>query len=161
MEELFEDMLRDVYYAEKKITKELPKMAKKATSEELKAAFEKHLEETEGQVERLEQIFEMIGKAARGKKCEAIEGLAAEAKEMMETVENDSVLDAALVSDAQAVEHYEMARYGALISFANQLGMKDAVKLLQATLEEEKATDAALTELAESSINETALQQAA
>lgn len=157
LDDLFEDMLRDIYYAEKKITKELPKMAKKATAPELKAGFEKHLKETEVQVQRLEQIFEIIGKAPRGKTCPAIDGIAEEAKEIMENAENEQVMDAGLIAAGQAVEHYEMARYGTLACWAKELDMPDAAKLLQATLDEEKATDAALTKLAEGGINDRAL----
>lgn len=157
MEDLFEETIRDIYYAEKKITKELPKMAKKATAPELKAGFEKHLKETEVQVERLEKIFEMLGKAPRGKTCPAIDGIAEEAKEIMESAKDESVLDAGLIAAAQAVEHYEIARYGTLACWAKELGMNDAAKLLQATLDEEKATDLALTEIAEGGVNEQAL----
>lgn len=156
LEDLFEDTLKDIYYAEKTILKALPKMAKKATSPELKEAFESHLEETEGQIERLEQVFELIGKAARGKKCPAIEGITEEAKEIMEEAETPEVLDAGLAAAAQAVEHYEMARYGTLIAWARELGMDEAADLLEETLEQEKAADEKLTELAEGGINEEA-----
>lgn len=153
LEDLFEDTLKDIYYAEKTILKELPKMAKKATSPELKEAFESHREETVGQIERLEQIFEMIGKAPRGKKCPAIEGIVEEAKEIMEEAETPEVLDAGLAAAAQAVEHYEMARYGTLCSWAQELGLDEAAELLEETLEQEKAADEKLTELAEGGIN--------
>jgi len=156
--ELFEDTLKDIYYAEKQILKALPKMAKKATSEDLSAAFEKHRVETEGQVERLEQVFEIIGKAPRGKKCLAIEGIIGEAEELMKEAESDTVRDAAMVGAAQAVEHYEISRYGTLIAWATKLGMDDVIELLQETLEQEKATDQSLTELAETEINEDAEQ---
>ncbi len=156
LEDLFEDTLKDIYYAEKTILKALPKMAKKASSPDLKEAFESHLEETEGQIERLEQVFELIGKAARGKKCPAIEGITEEAKEIMEEAETPEVLDAGLAAAAQAVEHYEMARYGTLIAWARELGMDEAADLLEETLEQEKAADEKLTELAEGGINEEA-----
>lgn len=156
LDDLFEGMLQDVYYAEKKILKELPKMAKKATSPELKKAFESHLKETEGQVERLEQVFEIIGKPAKAKKCDAIEGIAEEAKEIMEDAEPGEVMDAGLAASAQAVEHYEMARYGTLIAWAEELEQPKAVKLLQQTLEQEKAADAKISKLAEGSLNEAA-----
>lgn len=163
LNDLFEDMLKDVYYAEKKILKELPKMAEKASCEDLKAAFESHREETEGQVERLEQVFKIIGKKPEAKKCEAIEGIAAEAKEVMEEAKNETVMDAGLLATAQAVEHYEMARYGTLIAWAKELAIDDAVALLQETLDQEKAADSKLTELAEDGINEDAadMKQAA
>lgn len=156
LEDLFEDTLKDIYYAEKTILKALPKMAKKATSPDLKEAFESHREETEGQIERLEQVFELIGKAARGKKCPAIEGITEEAKEIMEEAETPEVLDAGLAAAAQAVEHYEMARYGTLVAWAKELGMDEAADLLQETLDQEKAADEKLTELAEGGINEDA-----
>ena len=155
LDDLFHDTLRDVYYAEKKLTKVLPKMAKNASNEELVAAFEKHLGETENQVARLEQVFELIGKPARAKKCEAMEGLAAEGDHVIEEAEDDAVLDAGLIASAQAVEHYEIARYGALIAWAEQMGNKKAVKLLQETLDEEKACDELLSGLA-GAINEAA-----
>jgi ferritin-like metal-binding protein YciE len=150
---LFLDTLKDIYYAEKQIYKSLPKMAKAANSEKLKAAFEKHHEETEGQIERLEQIFELLGKPARGKKCDAIEGILDEGKEIMEEYKGCEALDAGMVAAAQAVEHYEISRYGTLKQWANQLGMRDAVRLLDQTLQEEKKTDESLTSLAEASVN--------
>lgn len=153
LNDLFLDTLKDVYYAEKQIYKSLPKMAKAAQSDQLRAAFEKHETETEGQIERLEQVFELLGKAARGKKCDAIEGILDEGKEIMEEYEHTSALDAGLLAAAQAVEHYEISRYGTLKTWANQLGMKDAAKLLDATLTEEKKTDEALTKLAASVVN--------
>jgi ferritin-like metal-binding protein YciE len=153
LEKLFEETLRDIYYAEKAILKNLPKMAKKANSEKLAAAFDAHIEETEGQVERLEQIFEMIGKSARGKRCAAIDGLAEEASEIMSEAEDATVLDAGILAAAQAVEHYEISRYGTLAAWADKLGMTDAAELLRATLEEEKATDLKLSDLALSEIN--------
>ncbi len=153
LDDLFEDTLKDIFYAENKILKALPKMAKAAQSEELKAAFEKHLKETEDQVSRLEKVFEMIEVAPRGKKCEAIEGMIEENAEIMKEFKGAPALDAGLVSAAQAVEHYEIARYGTLKRWAEQLGLDDAVGLLEETLEEEKNTDLALTELAEATVN--------
>jgi ferritin-like metal-binding protein YciE len=153
LSDLFVDTLKDIYYAEKHIYKALPKMAKAAASDELRAAFEKHHGETEGQIERLEQIFEMIGKPARGKKCDAIEGIIDEGKEIMEEYADTPALDAGLLAAAQAVEHYEISRYGTLKTWANQLGHKDAVKLIDQTLAEEKKTDDALSKLAVSAVN--------
>jgi len=153
LNKLFEDTLRDIYYAEKAILKNLPKMAKKAGSEKLAAAFEEHIEQTEGQVERLEKIFEMLDKAPRGKRCPAIDGLAEEAGEIMQEFKDETVRDAGMLAAAQAVEHYEISRYGTLVAWAEKLGMTDAVDLLNATLEEEKLTDAKLSQLAESEIN--------
>jgi ferritin-like metal-binding protein YciE len=153
LEKLFEEALRDIYYAEKAILKNLPKMAKKANSTNLVAAFETHIEETEGQVDRLEQIFEMISKTPRGKRCPAIDGLAEEAGEIMQEAKDDMVRDAGMLAAAQAVEHYEISRYGTLAAWAEKIGLTEAVPLLQATLEEEKLTDQKLTELALSEIN--------
>lgn len=153
LEDLFHETLKDIYFAEKKILVALPKMAKAAMSDDLRAAFEKHTEETEGQVERLEQVFDIIGKPAKGKTCPAIQGLVEEGQEVMKDFKESEALDAGLLSGAQAVEHYEISRYGTLIAWAQQLGMNDAVSLLQETLEEEKKTDHALTRLAESSLN--------
>jgi len=151
--DLLEETLKDIYYAEKAILKALPKMAKKASSQKLEAAFTKHLKETEGQVERLEQVFQLIGKKARGKDCPAIDGIVEEAEEVMKEAEDDTIRDAAMLAAAQAVEHYEISRYGTLIAWAEKLEMNEAVELLKETLEEEKLTDAKLTELAESEIN--------
>jgi ferritin-like metal-binding protein YciE len=153
LNDLFLDTLKDIYYAEKQILKSLPKMAKAANSDELRVAFEKHDGETEGQIERLEQIFELLGKPARGKKCDAIEGILDEGKEIMDEYKGMPALDAGLLAAAQAVEHYEISRYGTLKTWASELGYKDAVKLLDATLKEEKATDSALSQLAESEVN--------
>ena len=153
LEDLFLDTLKDIYYAERQIGKTLPKMAKAANSAELKAGFEKHLAETEGQVERLEQIFELLDKPARGKTCDAILGIIEEGKSIMEDFKGTAALDAGLVSAAQAVEHYEIARYGTLRTWAQQLGLKDAVTLLDATLQEEVATDRTLSELAMADVN--------
>jgi ferritin-like metal-binding protein YciE len=148
LNDLFLDTLKDIYYAEKQILKALPKMAKAAQSDQLRAAFEKHHGETEGQVERLEQIFELIDKPARAKTCDAIQGILDEGKEIMDEYKGSDVLAA-----AQAVEHYEISRYGTLKQWAQQLGMKDAVRLLDATLQEEKKTDESLTSLAEAAVN--------
>lgn len=153
LEDLFYDTLKDIYYAEKKISKTLPKMAKAAQSPDLKAAFEKHLDETMVQIERLEEVFEIIGKPARGKTCEAINGITDEGAEIMEEFKDMPALDAGLVAAAQAVEHYEIARYGTIRTWASELGFDKAVKLLDQTLEEEKATDKALSKLAISTIN--------
>jgi len=153
LNDLFLDTLKDIYFAEKQILKALPKMAKAARSDKLRAAFEKHHDETEGQIERLEQVFELLDKPARGKTCEAIQGILDEGKEIMDEYKGTEALDAGLVSAAQAVEHYEIARYGTLKQWAQQLGMKDAVRLLDQTLQEEKKTDEALTSLAEGVVN--------
>jgi ferritin-like metal-binding protein YciE len=153
MIDLFTDQLKDIYYAEKHIYKTLPKMAKKASSSALRAAFQKHYEETEGQIERLDRVFEIIDKPARGKKCAAIDGILEEGAELMEEHEPGVLLDAGLAAAAQAVEHYEMARYGTLVAWSGQLGMADCAKLLGATLSEEEATDEALSNLAESELN--------
>jgi ferritin-like metal-binding protein YciE len=156
LDDLFEDTLKDIYYAENKILKALPKMAKAARSEELKEAFEKHLKQTEGQVTRLEKVFRLIDAAPKGKKCEAIEGIIEEGSEIIKEFKGAPALDAGLVSAAQAVEHYEIARYGTLKRWAEMMGLDDAVALLDETLEEEKNTDAALTELADAQANEMA-----
>ncbi|OHV79463.1 ferritin-like domain-containing protein [Rhizobium sp. LCM 4573] len=153
LDDLFLDTLKDIYFAEKQILKALPKMARTAQSEEGKAGFLQHRDETQGQIERLEQVFELVGKAARGKTCEAIQGLIAEGEEIMEEFKGSPALDAGLISSAQAVEHYEIARYGTLIEWAKQLGLKGAVPLLQANLAEEEATDKKLTKLAKASAN--------
>src|SRR6185369_13869240 len=153
LNELFVDTLKDIYYAEKQIYKSLPKMAKAANSDQLRAAFEKHHDETEGQIERLDQIFELLGKPARGKKCDAIEGILDEGKEIMEEYEGEPALDAGLLAAAQAVEHYEISRYGTLKTWANQLNMPQAAKLIDQTLAEEKKTDETLTKIAETAVN--------
>lgn len=153
LNDLFLDTLKDIYYAEKQIYKALPKMAKAASSDQLRAAFEKHQGETEVQIERLEQIFESLGKAGRGKKCDAIEGILDEGKEIMEEYADTVALDPGLLAAAQAVEHYEIARYGTLRTWAQTLGLKDAVKLLDQTLAEEKKTDDTLSKLALSAVN--------
>src|SRR6201996_7303609 len=156
LDDLFEDTLKDIYYAENKILKALPKMAKAAHSDELKAAFQKHLRETEGQVSRLEKVFKLIDVAPKGKKCEAIEGIIEEGSEIIKEFKGAPALDAGLVSAAQAVEHYEIARYGTLQRWAEQMGLDKAVKLLAQTLTEEKDTDESLTELADAMVNEQA-----
>src|SRR6201991_1610985 len=153
LNELFVDTLKDIYYAEKQIYKSLPKMAKAADSDQLRAAFEKHHDETEGQVERLEQIFEALGKPARGKKCDAIEGILDEGKEIMDEYKGAPALDAALLAAAQAVEHYEISRYGTLKAWATKLKMADAGRLLDQTLSEEKKTDETLTKIADTAVN--------
>ncbi|RWP00899.1 ferritin-like domain-containing protein [Mesorhizobium sp.] len=161
LEDLFHDGLKDVYYAERKILAALKKMAKGAESDELTAAFEKHRDETEAQIERLQQVFEIFGKRPQAKTCPAIDGIIEEGQEILEEFKEAPALDAGLVAAAQAVEHYEIARYGTLITWAGLLGLKDAVPLLEETLEEEKATDEALTQLGETSVNERAMQEAA
>jgi ferritin-like metal-binding protein YciE len=153
LNELFLDTLKDIYYAEKQILKALPKMAKAAQSEKLARAFEKHQDETEGQIERLEQIFELLGKPARGKRCDAIEGILDEGKEIMSEYKGTQALDAGLLAAAQAVEHYEIARYGTLKSWAGKLELKQAIKLLDQTLNEEKKTDELLSKVAETEVN--------
>ena len=157
LETLFYDTLKDIYYAERKISKALPKMARGAQSPALKAAFEKHLEETEGQIERLQQVFDIIGKRAMGKTCEAIEGIIAEGEEILEEYKDTPALDAGLISAAQAVEHYEITRYGTLKRWAELLELPDAVRLLDETLKEESKTDSDLTRLADESPNPQAL----
>ena len=152
-EDLFLETLKDIYYAEKQLVRVLPKMAKAADSAELRQAFETHRAETEGQVARLEKVFEIIGKPARGKPCEAMQGIVDESKEVMEEFKGSDALDAGLLAAAQAVEHYEISRYGTLKTWAAQLGMDDAAQLLDETLQEEKKTDELLTQLAESSAN--------
>jgi ferritin-like metal-binding protein YciE len=156
LDELFHDTLKDIYFAEKKILSTLPKMAKAAQSGELKAAFEKHYTETEGQIERLEKVFAVIEKKPQGKTCAAIVGITDEGAEIMEEYKGSPALDAGLLGAAQAVEHYEISRYGTLIAWAEELGLDDAVSLLEKTLEEEEATDEALTEIAKTAINQQA-----
>jgi ferritin-like metal-binding protein YciE len=151
--DLFHDTLKDVYFAENKILKTLPKMAKAAQSKDLKAAFVKHERETRGQVKRLEGVFKILGKRPAAKKCEAIMGITREGDEIMADFKGMPALDAGLLAAAQAVEHYEMSRYGTLKCWAGELGMPDAVSLLDATLKEERATDSALTTLAKSVVN--------
>jgi ferritin-like metal-binding protein YciE len=153
LDDLFHDTLKDIYYAEKEILTALPKMAKAAQSEDLRGAFEKHTRETEAQVKRLEHVFGLIGKKAQGKTCDAIVGIIEEGKQVMKEYKGSPALDAGLLAGAQAVEHYEISRYGTLKTWADELGLKDAVRLLDATLEEEKKTDATLTQIAESVVN--------
>lgn len=160
LEDMFVDMLKDVYYAEKQILKALPKMAKTAISPDLKAAFAAHKLETEGHIERLSEVFELAGKSPRGKTCDAILGILEEGKAVMEDYVGSPAMDAGLVASAQAVEHYEIARYGTLRAWALQLDMKQAADLLGATLAEEARTDQALSKLAVS-VNQTALPKAA
>jgi ferritin-like metal-binding protein YciE len=156
LDDLFHDTLKDIYYAERKILKALPKMAKGAQSEQLAAAFMKHRDETEVHVERLQQVFEILGKRAQGKNCPAIDGIIEEGEEILEEYKDTAALDAGLVSAAQAVEHYEMTRYGTLKRWATVLGLKDAATLLGQTLDEESATDKALTALADTAANQKA-----
>ena len=153
LQDLFLETLKDIYYAEKAILKALPKMAKKATSKDFATAFETHREETEQQVTRLEEIFGILSKPARGKKCPAIDGLIKEGQEIIKEAKDDTVRDAGMLAAAQAVEHYEISRYGTLKAWAEKLDLDDVASLLDETLEEEKATDLNLTDLAESEIN--------
>jgi ferritin-like metal-binding protein YciE len=153
LNDLFYDTLKDIYFAERQILKGLPKMAKAAKSAELKTAFLTHRDETEVHVERLQQVFEILGKRAQAKTCEAIKGILEEGDEVMEDYAGSAALDAGLVAGGQAVEHYEMSRYGTLKTWALQLGMKDAAALLDQTLQEEKKADALLSKLAQSTIN--------
>lgn len=161
LDTLFHETLKDIYYAERKILKALPKMARGAQSPELKAAFELHKEETQGQIERLQQVFELIGKRAQGKTCAAIEGILDEGEEILEEFKGEPALDAGLAAAAQAVEHYEIARYGTLKRWAQTLGLKEAVSLLDATLQEEAKTDKALSGLADQVANMKAAKKAA
>jgi ferritin-like metal-binding protein YciE len=160
LQKLYVEELKDLYSAEKQILQALPKMVKKATHPQLKAAFQEHLEVTQGQLERLDQIFEALGKSSRGKKCKGMEGLIEEGKEMMQEDMEDDVLDAALIAAAQRIEHYEMAGYGTVRTYAQLLGDRNAAKLLQQTLDEEGEADKKLTQLAESTINVEAMQEA-
>jgi ferritin-like metal-binding protein YciE len=161
LEDLFHDTLKDIYYAERKILKALPKMQRAAQSDELTVAFGKHRDETEGQIERLQQVFELMGKRAQGKTCDAIEGIIAEGEGIMEEFKGTAALDAGLISSAQAIEHYEITRYGTLKRWATELGMTDAAKLLDVTLQEEWKTDGDLTKLADASANDRAKVQKA
>jgi ferritin-like metal-binding protein YciE len=158
LQELMIEEMRDLYSAEKQLTKAMPRMAKKASNPQLKKAFETHLRETEGQIQRLEKIFEKLGKKPTGKKCAAMEGLVEEGKEMMGEDMEDDVMDAALISIAQKIEHYEIASYGTVRTWAQQMGDEQTAKLLQQTLDEEGKTDKLLTEMAESTINIEAAQ---
>lgn len=161
MEDLFLDGVKDIYYAERKIIAALKKMVRGARAEDLKAAFDQHLQETEGQVERLVQVFEILGKPARGKTCPAIDGIIEEGQEILEEFKDSPALDAGLLAAAQAVEHYEIARYGTLKSWALQLGKQDVAKLLDQTLAEETKTDQTLTKLADAKINRDGTSKAA
>lgn len=156
LDDLFHETLKDLYYAEKKLVKTLPKMAKMATSPTLKEAIEHHLNETEGHVSRLEEVFVMIDKKPTSKKCEAVEGLVKEAEELLGEIEDAATIDAAIISSSQTIEHYEIARYGTLVCWARQLGFKDAEFLLQKTLDEEQNTDKKLSRLAEEYVNQKA-----
>jgi ferritin-like metal-binding protein YciE len=153
LDDLFHDTLKDIYFAEKRILATLPKMAKAAQNEELKAAFQKHYTETEGQVDRLEQVFAIIKHKPQGKTCAAIVGITKEGAEIMQAYKGSPALDAGLLAAAQAVEHYEISRYGTLRTWAEELGLDDAAALLQATLDEEETTDQALTKIAETAVN--------
>jgi ferritin-like metal-binding protein YciE len=153
MDDLFVHTLRDIYYAEKQIVQALPEMINKSNDPQLKQGFQTHLRETENHVKRLEQVFKLHGKQAQGVDCPAIDGIIDEAEDVAGEVENKSVLDAALIAAAQAVEHYEITRYGSLVAWAKQLGRNDCAALLQQNLDEEKATDKKLTAMAESNIN--------
>ena len=156
LRDLFEDELRDIYDAEKQIVKALPKMIKSSTSEELGSALETHLEETRGQVERLEQVFEALDLRPRGKHCDGMAGILEEGKSLMEEDGDEAVLDAGYIAAAQRVEHYEITAYGSLMAWAKALGLKDALSLLKQNLEEEKAADQKLSALAESGLNQAA-----
>ncbi len=156
LQDLFLDVLKDVYYAERKILKTLPKLARAAQQPELQQAFLKHREETEGQIERLQSIFELLDKRAQGKTCDAIEGMVAEGEEVIQEFKDSPAIDAGLIAAAQAVEHYEIARYGTLKAWAKDLGLTDAVKLIDETLKEEIKTDQMLTELAAKGMNKKA-----
>jgi ferritin-like metal-binding protein YciE len=153
LEDLFYETLKDIYFAEKQILKALPKMAKAVNSDELRQAFEKHRGETEGHVARLEEVFGLIDRPARAKTCDAILGIVNEGKEIMDEFADSAALDAGLLAGAQAVEHYEISRYGTLRTWADELGLRDAARLLEQTLAEEKKTDELLTRLAERAVN--------
>ncbi|MDQ3111154.1 MAG: ferritin-like domain-containing protein [Bacteroidota bacterium] len=156
---LFEDELKDIYWAEKALTKALPKMAKNATSPELVKAIQKHLKETEGQVKNLEKVFRLLGKKPQAKKCEAMAGLIKEGGEIMKESDKGGMRDAGIISAAQKVEHYEIATYGTLRTFASMLNLQEVASILQSILNEEKNTDVSLTEIAESTINVQALHE--
>lgn len=161
LDDLFLDTLKDVYYAERKILKSLPKMKKAAVSADLKSAFDTHHAQTEDHVQRLEQVFDLLGKPARGKTCDAIEGIITEAEDIIAEYTDSPALDAGLIAVAQAVEHYEIARYGTLHRWAKELGMTDATKILNETLQEEWATDVLLTKMADAGVNDAAKDGAA
>jgi ferritin-like metal-binding protein YciE len=153
LDDLFLHTLKDIYYAENQIVKSLPKMVEKATDPTLKSAFQSHLAETKNQVTRLERIFQMLNEPAKGTTCAAMDGILDEAQEVMGEIGDDIVLDAGMLSSAQAVEHYEITRYGTLVAFARRLGRQDCAKLLEETLAEEKETDRKLTQIAEGQVN--------
>ena len=156
LNDLFVETLKDLYYVEKKLVKTLPKMAQKASSDELREAIESHLGETEAHVRRLEQVFELLDQKASGKTCEAIEGLIREAEEVMGEISDEQTLDAAIISSAQTVEHYEIARYGTLACWAAEIGNNEVAELLEQTLEEEKSADEKLSTIAEDAVNQRA-----
>jgi ferritin-like metal-binding protein YciE len=156
LEDLFHETLKDIYYAEKKLVKTLPKMAKLAASPTLKEAIEHHLTETEGHVTRLEEVFAIVGSTPASKKCDAVEGLVKEAEQVLAEIEDLPTIDAAIISSAQTIEHYEIARYGTLVCWARQFGLKDAELLLQKTLDEEQNADKKLSRLAEEYVNQKA-----
>ena len=156
LDDLFVHTLQDIYYAENQITKHLPTMIEKASNPELKAAFQAHLTETQGQIKRLEQVFQMHNQPVKGVTCQAMDGILAEAKEIISDCGDAEVCDAAMLSAAQAVEHYEITRYGSLIAYAKQLGREDCATVLHQTLEEEKATDQKLSRIAGSAVNKKA-----
>jgi len=156
MEDLFYALLQDVYYAEKQLLKTLPKLAKKANNEQLEKAFLEHREQTEGHIERLEKTFEMIGKKAKGKKCDAILGIIAEGEEVLKEAKDAEVRDAGMIGAAQAAEHYEIARYGTLCAWAKTIGKPEIARLLHQTLEEEKQTDERLSKIVEDAVNQAA-----
>jgi ferritin-like metal-binding protein YciE len=160
LHDLYVDQLRDLYNAEGQLVKALPKMAKNASSDQLRSAFEEHLEQTRNHVERLEQIFEKLDARPKGKKCYAMQGLVEEGEELIDQEPEDAVLDAGLICAAQKVEHYEIASYGTVCTWARQLGFNDHLELLQQTLQEEKAADEKLTRLAEAGINQEATSPA-
>ena len=161
VQDLLIDELRDIYHAEKQLVKALPKMAKASKSDKLRQAIEHHLEETKGQVDRLEQVFDKLDARTRGKRCEAMEGLVEEAQEVMEEITTPEVLDAAMIAAAQKVEHYEIASYGSARALAEALGHNEVARLLEQTLDEEKQTDQKLNEIALSEVNQRALKAAA
>jgi ferritin-like metal-binding protein YciE len=161
LDELFHDTVRDIFYAEKRILTALPKMAKAAQNPDLKAAFEKHETETEEQVSRLEQVFDLLGKKPQGKKCEAINGIIEEGQEIAKEYKGSPALDSGLLAAAQAVEHYEISRYGTLRAWAQELELTEAVRLLEATLKEEEKTDQTLSKLAQTCVNQKAQSEAA
>ncbi|WP_309085338.1 ferritin-like domain-containing protein [Chelativorans sp.] len=156
LETLMLETLKDIYHAEKQVLRALPKMAKAAKSEELRKALETHRQETEGQIERLEKVFESMDRAARGKPCEAMQGLVAEGQEILEEFSDSEALDAGIVAANQSIEHYEISRYGTLRTWAQQLGMEEAARIFEQNLEEEKKTDELLTQLAEAKANKKA-----